>query len=138
MNPTQFFRLGIIIGILLSGCLASAGRCQAPAEGVGELQKQQKILVLAGVLPAIADIIEDLNDNLFRQNLKRLANQLHSEIRKNDEMILRETGVKLSEEQVNITRAFNLWINKNFDVEEAQKLMIETLEKEEKLKNKFK
>jgi len=44
MNPTQFFRLGIIIGILLSGCLASAGRCQAPAEGVGELQKQQKAL----------------------------------------------------------------------------------------------
>ena len=84
-----------------------------------DLERQQKILVLAGVLPAIADIIEDLNDNLFRQNLKRIANQLHEEIRKNDEMILRATGVKLSEEQVNITRAFNFWIKKNFNVEEA-------------------
>jgi hypothetical protein len=96
-----------------------------------ELQKQQKILVLAGVLPAIADIIEDLNDNLFRQNLKRLANQLHSEIRKNDEMILRETGVKLSEEQINITRAFNLWVNKNFDVDEAREIMNQKLLEEQ-------
>jgi hypothetical protein len=96
-----------------------------------ELQKQQKILVLAGVLPAIADIIEDLNDNLFRQNLKRLANQLHQEIRKNDDMILRETGVKLSEEQVNITRAFNLWVNKNFDVDEAREIMNQKLLEEQ-------
>jgi hypothetical protein len=91
------------------------------------IEKQQKILVLAGVLPAIADIIEDLNDNLFKQNLKRLANQLHAEIRKNDEMILRETGVKLSEEQVNITRAFNLWVKKNFDVDEAREIMNQKL-----------
>jgi hypothetical protein len=96
-----------------------------------DLERQQKILVLAGVLPAIADIIEDLNDNLFRQNLKRLANQLHSEIRKNDEMILRETGVKLSEEQVNITRAFNLWVNKNFDVDEAREIMNQKLLEEQ-------
>jgi hypothetical protein len=94
------------------------------------IEKQQKILVLAGVLPAIADIIEDLNDELFKQNLKRLANQLHAEIRKNDEMILYKTGIKISEEQVNITRAFNLWVKKNFDVEEAYRIMNETIEKE--------
>lgn len=94
------------------------------------IEKQQKILVLAGVLPAIADIIEDLNDDLFRQNLKRVARQLHDEIRKNDEMILRETGIDISTEQVNITRAFNLWIKKNFDVDEARNIMNGILEKE--------
>ncbi len=100
-----------------------------------DLERQQKILVLAGVLPAIADIIEDLNDNLFRQNLKRIANQLHEEIRKNDEMILRATGVKLSEEQVNITRAFNLWNKKNFNVEEANEIMTQKLLEEQQTNN---
>jgi hypothetical protein len=100
-----------------------------------DLERQQKILVLAGVLPAIADIIEDLNDNLFRQNLKRIANQLHEEIRKNDEMILRATGVKLSEEQVNITRAFNFWIKKNFNVEEAHEIMTQKLLEEQQTNN---
>lgn len=100
-----------------------------------DLERQQKILVLAGVLPAIADIIEDLNDNLFRQNLKRIANQLYEEIRKNDEMILRATGVKLSEEQVNITRAFNLWIKKNFNVEEAHEIMTQKLLEEQQTNN---
>jgi hypothetical protein len=95
------------------------------------IEKQQKILVLAGVLPAIADIIEDLNDELFKQNLKRLANQLHAEIRKNDEMILNKVGIKISEEQVNITRSFNLWVKKNFDVEEAHRIMNEMLKQHE-------
>jgi hypothetical protein len=95
------------------------------------IEKQQKILVLAGVLPAIADIIEDLNDELFKQNLKRLANQLHAEIRKNDEMILNKVGIKISEEQVNITRSFNLWVKKNFDVDEARRIMTEMIEKEQ-------
>ena len=99
-----------------------------------DLEKQQKILVLAGVLPAIADIIEDLNDVLFKQELKRAANILHQEIRKNDEMILRKTGVKLFDEQVLITRSFNVWIKKNFDVDEAQKVMIEAITKEEEKK----
>lgn len=93
-------------------------------------EKQQKILVLVGVLPAIADIIEDLNDDLFRQNLKRSAQHLHSEIRKNDEMILRNTGIDLANEQLNITRSFRLWISKNFDVDEARKIMNDILEKE--------
>lgn len=101
-----------------------------------EIERQQKILVLAGVLPAIADIIEDLNDDLFKRELKRAANTLYQEIRKNDEMILRETKVKLSDEQVLITRAFNLWIKKNFDVDEAQKIMIEIIQKEEDLEKK--
>jgi hypothetical protein len=100
-----------------------------------DLEKQQKLLVLAGVLPAIADIIEDLNDVLFKQELKRAANTLHQQIRKNDEMILRKTGIKLSDEQVLITRSFNLWIKKNFDVDEAQKVMIETVKKEKDKKN---
>ena len=95
------------------------------------IEKQQKILVLAGILPAIADIIEDLNDELFKQNLKRLANQLHAEIRKNDEMILNKVGIKISEEQVNITRSFNLWVKKNFDVDEARRIMTEMIEKEQ-------
>jgi hypothetical protein len=98
------------------------------------LEREQKILVLAGVLPVIANIIEDLNDDLFKQSLKRTANLLHQEIRKNDEMILRKTGIEIWEEQAFISRSFNMWIKKNFDVEEAQKIMIETFEKEEQLK----
>jgi|LauGreDrversion4_2_1035121.scaffolds.fasta_scaffold1109914_2 hypothetical protein len=89
--------------------------------------KAQKMLVLAGVLPVLADMIEDLNDNLFKQTLKFKAKALYDEIRKNDEMILKNTGVELATEQVNIQRAFHLWVKSGFNVHEAQKLVKKTI-----------
>jgi len=83
--------------------------------------------VLAGVLPVLADMIEDLNDNLFKQTLKFKAKALYDEIRKNDEMILKNTGVELATEQVNIQRAFHLWVKSGFNVHEAQKLVKKTI-----------
>ena len=89
--------------------------------------KAQKMLVLAGVLPVLADMIEDLNDNLFKQTLKFKAKALYDEIRKNDEMILKNTGVELADEQIKIQRAFHLWVKSGFNVHEAQKLVKKTI-----------
>lgn len=90
-------------------------------------KKSQQLLVLAAVLPVIADIIEDLNDNLFKQSLKHKAKALHEEIMRNDQRILKETGIDIASEQVNIQRAFHVWINSGFDVEEANKIIQETI-----------
>ena len=89
----------------------------------------QRMLVLTGVLPVLADMIEDLNDNLFKQTLKHKAKALYDEIRKNDEMILKNCGIQLADEQVKIQRAFHLWVKSNFNVYEAQKLAKKTIEK---------
>lgn len=90
-------------------------------------ENAQKMLVLAGILPVIADMIEDLNDNLFKQTLKFKAKALYDEIRKNDEMILKNTGVELANEQIRIQRAFHLWIKSGFNVHEAQKMVKKTI-----------
>ena len=87
----------------------------------------QRMLVLAGVLPVIADMIEDLNDNLFKQTLKHKAKALYEEIRKNDEMILKNCGIELANEQINIQRAFMLWVKSNFNVHEANKIAKKTI-----------
>lgn len=90
-------------------------------------KRSQQLLVLAGILPVIADMIEDLNDDLFKQSLKHKAKALHEEIIKNDQMILKATGMEIINEQINIQRAFYIWINSGFDIDKANEIIQETI-----------
>ena len=81
-----------------------------------ETSNEKKLLVLCGVLPVLADFIEDLNlEYVFSKNIKRKANMLMDEIRQNDERILKHTDIQTQSQQVDIQIAFRQWINKNFN-----------------------
>ena len=90
-------------------------------------KRSQQLLVLAGILPVIADMIEDLNDDLFKQSLKHKAKSLHEEIIKNDQMILKATGMEIINEQITIQRAFHIWINSGFDIDKANEIIQKTI-----------
>jgi hypothetical protein len=80
------------------------------------IETEKKLLVLCGVLPVLADYIEDLNmEFVFSKNIKRKANMLMDEIRQNDERILKHTDIQTQSQQVDIQIAFRQWINENFN-----------------------
>jgi hypothetical protein len=81
-----------------------------------ETSNEKKLLVLCGVLPVLADFIEDLNiEFVFKKNIKRKANMLMDEIRQNDERILKHTDIQTQTQQVDIQIAFRQWIKNNFN-----------------------
>ena len=81
-----------------------------------ETSNEKKLLVLCGVLPVLADFIEDLNlEYVFSKNIKRKANMLMDEIRQNDERILKHTDIQTQSQQVDIQIAFRQWIKDNFN-----------------------
>jgi hypothetical protein len=81
-----------------------------------ETSNEKKLLVLCGVLPVLADFIEDLNlEYVFSKNIKRKANMLMDEIRQNDERILKHTDMQTQSQQVDIQIAFRQWIKENFN-----------------------
>jgi hypothetical protein len=80
------------------------------------IETEKKLLVLCGVLPVLADYIEDLNmEFVFSKNIKRKANMLMDEIRQNDERILKHTDMEVNAQQIDIQRAFRQWIKDNFN-----------------------
>lgn len=80
------------------------------------IETEKKLLVLCGVLPVLADYIEDLNmEFVFSKNIKRKANMLMDEIRQNDERILKHTDIEVHEQQIDIQRAFREWVKENFN-----------------------
>lgn len=79
-------------------------------------ETEKKLLVLCGVLPVLADYIEDLNmEFVFSKNIKRKANMLMDEIRQNDERILKHTDMEVNAQQIDIQRAFREWVKENFN-----------------------
>lgn len=79
-------------------------------------ETEKKLLVLCGVLPVLADYIEDLNmEFVFSKNIKRKANMLMEEIRQNDERILKHTDLETQTQQIDIQRAFREWVKENFN-----------------------
>ena len=81
-----------------------------------QIENEQKLLVLCGVLPVLADFIEDLNmEKTFTRTIKHRANSLMEEIRKNDERLLKNTGLELQSQQVEIQLSFRNWIKENFN-----------------------
>ena len=80
------------------------------------IETEKKLLVLCGVLPVLADYIEDLNiEFVFSKNIKLKANMLMDEIRQNDERILKHTDMEVNAQQIDIQRAFREWVKENFN-----------------------
>lgn len=85
-----------------------------------QTEKNKKLLVLCGVLPVLADFIEDLNmEKTFTKTIKHRANSLMEEIRKNDERLLNNTGLELQTQQIEIQLSFRKWVNENFKEDES-------------------
>ena len=75
----------------------------------------EKLIVLTAILPVLGDYIEDLNDaNIFKQNIKRKANMFLEEIRKTDRLIIDSAVEEAMNQQVDIQRAFRVWVKENF------------------------
>ncbi len=75
----------------------------------------EKLIVLTAILPVLGDYIEDLNDaNIFKQNIKRKANMFLDEIRKTDRLIIDSAVEEAMNQQVDIQRAFRVWVKENF------------------------
>lgn len=70
-----------------------------------------KLLALTGILPVIADFIEDLNDNgIFTKTLKMKANHLYEEIRKIDKQISNHSDKEIHKQHVDIGIEFRRWL----------------------------
>lgn len=73
-------------------------------------------LTLVGVLPVIADIIEDEYGNSLRFKVKQKARELVEEIRKMDEAVMsKDTTLAEHEEQHRIALSFRQWQRDHFE-----------------------
>lgn len=88
---------------------------------MGAINHERKILVVTGCTPIIKDYLEELVDNypaVFRQSLKKAANDLIREIDKYQDRIFSDSGADKLEraEQLNtISIGFEKWIDENFE-----------------------
>lgn len=72
-----------------------------------------KLLATIGLLPVLADFIEDLNDqNLLSRDMKvKLGNVMH-QIRTIDKRVMDSADARVIEEQINMQMAFRQWLTK--------------------------
>lgn len=75
------------------------------------MNQEIKLLASVGLLPVLADFLEDLNEEkAFRTDMKIATQNLITQIRKLDERIMRNASPETSEQQVNIQIAFRQWL----------------------------
>jgi hypothetical protein len=75
------------------------------------MNQELKLLAAIGIMPVLADFLEDLNeDKAFRTDMKMATLNLIGQIRKLDERIMRNASHETSEQQVNIQIAFRQWL----------------------------
>jgi hypothetical protein len=78
------------------------------------MTQEQKLLAVVGILPAIADLIEDVK---LYQLSKKYANMFIDEVRKTDTTVIADAELEAQSQQVNIQRAFRQWLNTEFVAE---------------------
>jgi hypothetical protein len=78
------------------------------------MTQEQKILAVVGILPVIADLMEDIP--LFRM-VKVRGNKFIEEVRKVDNIIIADAQLEAQSQQVNIQRAFLQWLKTEFVAE---------------------
>lgn len=76
-----------------------------------KLTAEQKAIAVVGLLPVLADLTEDIP--LYR-NAKRYANMFVEEVRRVDNIIIKDAELDAQSQQVNIQRAFMQWLQKEF------------------------
>ena len=70
-----------------------------------------KLIAIVGILPVLADFIEDLNDEkIFTKAIKMRANHLLDEIRKSDKRLLDDANQEIWNQQMDIQIAFRQWL----------------------------
>ena len=75
------------------------------------MTQEIKLLAAIGILPVLADFLEDLNeDKAFRTDMKMAMQNLIAQIRKMDERVMKNASAETSEQQVNIQIAFRQWL----------------------------
>jgi hypothetical protein len=78
------------------------------------MTQEQKILAVFGILPVIADLMEDIP--LCRM-VKVRGNKFIEEVRKVDNIIIADAQLEAQSQQVNIQRAFLQWLKTEFVAE---------------------
>lgn len=70
-----------------------------------------KLIAIVGILPVLADFIEDMNDQkIFTKAIKMRANHLLDEIRKADNKFLDDADHEIWNQQMDIQMAFRQWL----------------------------
>jgi hypothetical protein len=73
------------------------------------MKQETKLLGAIGIMPVLADFLEDQE---FNQQMKMIANDLISSIRRFDNYFMRDADIELIDQQVNIQLAFRQWLKK--------------------------
>ena len=72
---------------------------------------KQKLIAIVALLPVIADLMEDIP--LYRM-CKRHGNAFIDEVRKVDDVIIKDAELDAQSQQVNIQRALRQWLETEF------------------------
>lgn len=75
------------------------------------MTQQQKLIAIVALLPVIADLMEDIP--LYRM-CKRHGNAFIDEVRKVDDVIIKDAELDAQSQQINIQRAFRQWLETEF------------------------
>jgi hypothetical protein len=75
------------------------------------MTQQQKLIAIVALLPVIADLMEDIP--LYRM-CKRHGNVFIDEVRKVDDVIIKDAELDAQSQQINIQRAFRQWLETEF------------------------
>lgn len=79
------------------------------------MNEHEKFLTCVGVLPTLADYLEDVLDaKLLNMNAKHTANILIAQIRRFDNICMKGADIEVIDQQNNIGLAFRDWDNKNY------------------------
>jgi hypothetical protein len=70
-----------------------------------------KLLSNIAISPVIADFYEDLNnDKQFKREIKILTQNIIAQIRRLDELLMKDATPEMSEQQINIQLAYRQWL----------------------------
>jgi hypothetical protein len=75
------------------------------------MTQEQKLIAIVALLPVIADLMEDIP--LYRM-CKRHGNAFIDEVRKVDDVIIKDAELDAQSQQVNIQRALRQWLETEF------------------------
>jgi len=72
-----------------------------------KLKLETKLLGAIGIMPVLADFLEDQN---FNQQMKMVANDLIASIRRFDNYFMRGVDIELIDQQIQIQLLFREWL----------------------------
>ena len=75
---------------------------------------EQKYTAIACVIPVIADLLEDLNEDFFKQHIKVASKNLIAQIRRLDEFLMDKAPLEDIENQIDAQLSFRNWVKENF------------------------